>query len=389
MFTQHATSLTPHATSTFAVQTAFRPAFRTGRSLIWALLFTLGTLPGQAEDKSAAPSGPAGAAAAIADRPIPGKATLKDGRILEGTVIEQSGVITVVAEKALYQFPKSDVASFSLSANPPAVPALPDRNESAAAVTDGGQPDKSDSGSHEGAEINEASFADPTGVVAPESTGTEPTPPPVEGEEPPVVAEATEPAPAVVDTTESTILIDDAKNPIVTLHTNRGNLTLELFEDDAPNTVANFVKLCSDKFYKGTRFHRIIKGFMMQGGDPNTKTGNEYTWGQGGPGYRFEDECRPVVKLKNKRGWISMANAGPDTNGSQFFLLFADANYLDGKHTVFGKLSDESMKVLDDVEQNVADPSPGSQKPLSPVFIEDVTVTRKRSHTYGPKVIGQ
>ena len=116
-----------------------------------------------------------------------------------------------------------------------------------------------------------------------------------------------------------------------TIHTNHGPIVIELFEDDAPKTVANFTKLAGEGFYDGVIFHRVIPDFMIQGGDP---TGT----GSGGPGYTFEDEFndRKVV-----RGALAMANAGPNTNGSQFFIVTTEAaSWLDGKHTVFGRVTD-------------------------------------------------
>jgi peptidyl-prolyl cis-trans isomerase B (cyclophilin B) len=122
-----------------------------------------------------------------------------------------------------------------------------------------------------------------------------------------------------------------------TLHTNRGAVELELFPDEAPKTVDNFVSLVRDGFYDGVVFHRVIPDFMIQGGDP---TGT----GTGGPGYQFEDEpnAHKVV-----RGALAMANAGPNTNGSQFFIVTAEAcPWLDGKHTVFGRVT-SGMDVVD------------------------------------------
>jgi cyclophilin family peptidyl-prolyl cis-trans isomerase len=125
-----------------------------------------------------------------------------------------------------------------------------------------------------------------------------------------------------------------------TLHTTEGDVTLELFDDDAPKTVSNFKKLAGEGFYDGVAFHRVIKDFMIQGGDPTES-------GSGGPGYTFEDEINPH---KVVRGALAMANAGPDTNGSQFFIVTTDeAPWLDGKHTVFGRVS-EGMDVVDRLE---------------------------------------
>lgn len=115
-----------------------------------------------------------------------------------------------------------------------------------------------------------------------------------------------------------------------TFETSRGKIVCELFTKDAPKTVNNFVFLARDGFYDGTLFHRVIADFMVQGGDP---TGT----GRGGPGYRFEDECRGNPN-KHQVGSLSMANAGPNTNGSQFFITHVVTDWLDGKHTVFGRV---------------------------------------------------
>jgi peptidyl-prolyl cis-trans isomerase B (cyclophilin B) len=129
------------------------------------------------------------------------------------------------------------------------------------------------------------------------------------------------------------------------LHTNHGDITVELFDEDAPKTVENFTKLASDSFYEGVVFHRVIKDFMIQGGDP---TGT----GSGGPGYTFEDEPN---QHKVVRGALAMANAGPNTNGSQFFIVTKDAApWLDGKHTVFGQVVD-GMDVVDKIEASDTD----------------------------------
>jgi peptidyl-prolyl cis-trans isomerase B (cyclophilin B) len=129
------------------------------------------------------------------------------------------------------------------------------------------------------------------------------------------------------------------------MHTNQGDITLELFDEDAPKTVDNFKKLAGDDFYNGVIFHRVIKDFMIQGGDP---TGT----GRGGPGYTFEDEFNDN---KVVRGALAMANAGPNTNGSQFFIVTVDAApWLDGKHTVFGRVVD-GMDVVDKIEGSATD----------------------------------
>ncbi|MDX6467868.1 MAG: peptidyl-prolyl cis-trans isomerase [Gaiellaceae bacterium] len=144
-----------------------------------------------------------------------------------------------------------------------------------------------------------------------------------------------------------------------TLHTNHGPIAIELFDDDAPKTVANFTKLAGDGFYNGVVFHRIIPDFMIQGGDP---TGT----GSGGPGYTFEDEFNDH---KVVRGALAMANAGPNTNGSQFFIVTTEAaSWLDGKHTVFGRVTD-GMDVVDAISALDTD---ARDRPHTDVVIERV-----------------
>jgi peptidyl-prolyl cis-trans isomerase B (cyclophilin B) len=146
------------------------------------------------------------------------------------------------------------------------------------------------------------------------------------------------------------------------LHTNHGEITIELFDEDAPKTVENFTKLAADKFYEGVIFHRVIKDFMIQGGDP---TGT----GSGGPGYTFEDEQN---EHKIIRGALAMANAGPNTNGSQFFIVTTEAApWLDGKHTVFGHVVD-GMEVVDKIEASDTD---GNDRPKQDAVIERVALS--------------
>ncbi|TAJ15318.1 peptidylprolyl isomerase [Patescibacteria group bacterium] len=154
-----------------------------------------------------------------------------------------------------------------------------------------------------------------------------------------------------------------------TLNTNQGAIVIEFFGDDAPNTVENFKKLAESGYYNGTKFHRVIPGFMVQGGDPFTKDDSlSGKWGTGGPGYTFEDEIH--ANNKNDIGTISMANAGPNTNGSQFFINVANNNFLDPKHTVFGKVVSgmEVVKAIETTKTGEGD------KPLSPMIIESVTI---------------
>lgn len=154
-----------------------------------------------------------------------------------------------------------------------------------------------------------------------------------------------------------------------TLHTNKGDITIDFFDADAPNTVANFTKLAKAGFYDGTKFHRVIKDFMIQGGDPLTKDDAAMArWGTGDPGYKFADEIRH--NNHNVIGTISMANSGPDTNGSQFFINTADNNFLDGKHTTFGRVT-AGIDVVEAIAETTTDPA---DRPLEPMLIESVTV---------------
>jgi peptidylprolyl isomerase len=153
----------------------------------------------------------------------------------------------------------------------------------------------------------------------------------------------------------------------VVMTTNKGAITFELFDDKKPNTVANFVKLAKEGFYNGTRFHRVIKGFMIQGGDPLTKdVSMQAYWGTGGPGYQFADEIG--TENKNVIGSISMANAGPNTNGSQFFINTADNGFLNSKHTAFGRVV-EGMEVVTAIETTKT----GAQdRPVEDMIIEKI-----------------
>ena len=147
-----------------------------------------------------------------------------------------------------------------------------------------------------------------------------------------------------------------------TMTTNHGEITLELFDEDAPKTVDNFRKLARDGFYDGLIFHRVIPDFMIQAGCPQGT-------GTGGPGYKFDDE---INDHRIVRGTLAMANAGPNTNGSQFFIVTADATpWLDGKHTAFGQVT-SGQDVVDAIQSVERD---GRDKPVEPVTMEKVTVS--------------
>jgi cyclophilin family peptidyl-prolyl cis-trans isomerase len=151
-----------------------------------------------------------------------------------------------------------------------------------------------------------------------------------------------------------------------------GTIVVELFENEAPNTVANFVSLVEKDFYDGLTFHRVIPGFMAQGGCPDGTGG-------GGPGYTIDCECYKDDIRRHFRGTLSMANAGPNTNGSQFFLTFLPTSHLNGRHTVFGRVI-EGMDLLSRIQRI----DPESKAPIEPDLILDAEVLRKRDHEYVP-----
>ncbi|TDC73448.1 peptidylprolyl isomerase [Streptomyces hainanensis] len=171
-----------------------------------------------------------------------------------------------------------------------------------------------------------------------------------------------------------------AEQLYATLKTNRGTIEVRLFPNHAPKTVKNFVELAegkrewvnpqtgapsTDKLYDGTVFHRVISGFMIQGGDP---LGN----GTGGPGYKFADEFHPDLAF-NRPYLLAMANAGPGTNGSQFFITVSETTWLTGKHTIFGEVADDAGKQVVDAIVNTAT-NPRTDRPVEDVVIESVTI---------------
>lgn len=167
-------------------------------------------------------------------------------------------------------------------------------------------------------------------------------------------------------------------NRLAVFTTNKGVITLELFEDKMPITTGNFVKLAEEGYYNGTKFHRVIDGFMVQGGDPNTKTENVGSYGQGGPGYTIQDEFVTDPLLSNVRGTIAMANTGqPNSGGSQFFINTVDNLGLDwdkdpasSKHPVFGRVVD-GMDIVDAISKVAVNQR---DLPVEPVVIEKIEV---------------
>jgi peptidylprolyl isomerase len=176
------------------------------------------------------------------------------------------------------------------------------------------------------------------------------------------------------------VFMTNENNPVAEVTTNLGTFKLELFEDTMPITAGNFIKLAEEGFYDGIQFHRVIDGFMIQGGDQITKTDEFFRYGTGGPGYSIPDEHIVGEYLTNIRGTISMANSGPNSGGSQFFINVADNTNLDfdkqpltSKHPVFGHII-AGMDVIDTisaVETNERD------LPLEPVVIESVKIVRQ------------
>ncbi|MEK7582004.1 MAG: peptidylprolyl isomerase [Patescibacteria group bacterium] len=168
--------------------------------------------------------------------------------------------------------------------------------------------------------------------------------------------------------TGNTIKKENMTNQNVIIKTNKGDIEIELFGDKAPNTVANFKKLASEGFYDGIKFHRVIKGFMIQGGDPLSKDESKRAlWGTGGPGYQFADEL--TGQEKYPQGTFAMANAGPNTNGSQFFIVTASPEApLPPAYTVFGKVVN-GMNVALNIEKVETAPN---EQPLENIVIEKV-----------------
>lgn len=167
---------------------------------------------------------------------------------------------------------------------------------------------------------------------------------------------------------ESDISYDENVN--VVLHTNYGDIEIELFLTDTPVTAGNFLTLAEKGFYNEVKFHRVIEGFMIQGGDPNSKGDDEMTYGTGGPGYQIPDEFAPG--LSNTVGTLSMANAGPNTGGSQFFINTADNTFLDGKHAVFGQVVNgmDIVTEIEKVETGFRD------IPTEPVVIQSIEINK-------------
>lgn len=168
------------------------------------------------------------------------------------------------------------------------------------------------------------------------------------------------------------------KNPhegvTATIVTDAGELTLEFFTDKAPGHVKNFITLAQGGSYDGTRFHRVIPGFMIQGGDPNTRGDNRSNWGMGGPGYQIDAEFNDV---HHERGILSMARSqNPNSAGSQFFICHGEASFLDGQYTAFGRLVD-GFEALDAIANAKCKPGGEGSSPVEPVTVQSVRINPK------------
>jgi peptidylprolyl isomerase len=185
------------------------------------------------------------------------------------------------------------------------------------------------------------------------------------------------PSPTPATQASTTLLGEEAitstttkETTMLIMKTTLGDITLELYTKDMPITTGNFLALVKKGFYDDTLFHRVIDGFMIQGGDPLTKDASaQMRWGTGGPGYAIQDEFAP--QYGNVRGSLAMANAGPNTGGSQFFINVADNNFLNGKHPVFGKVV-SGMEVVDAI---VKTPRDRNDRPLTSVKVISVVET--------------
>lgn len=194
-------------------------------------------------------------------------------------------------------------------------------------------------------------------------------------------------APVTTEVTETTLTpealpdyeetMNNDSNPVAVLETTEGIIEIELYEDQMPITAGNFKKLVNEGFYDGIKFHRVIEGFMIQGGDPITKTDDVMRYGTGGPGYSIPDEHVAGENLTNVRGTISMANSGPNSGGSQFFINLVDNDQLDfnkppltSKHPVFGKVVG-GMEIVDAIGAVATN---GADQPLEPVVITKATI---------------
>jgi cyclophilin family peptidyl-prolyl cis-trans isomerase len=190
--------------------------------------------------------------------------------------------------------------------------------------------------------------------------------------------EATMPPPAAPATAGEKKPASHYENKVAELHTSAGEIDIRFFPDVAPNHVKNFIDLAEKGFYNGTKFHRVIPDFMIQGGDPNTVSGSPSTWGTGGSGTYINAEFNAV---KHKRGIVSMArSSSPDSASSQFFIMVADTPSLDNQYSVFGQVT----KGMDVADKIVSAPTGAQNRPIDPVKIEKVVIRAAKDDEKGP-----
>ena len=185
-------------------------------------------------------------------------------------------------------------------------------------------------------------------------------------------------APATTATTEEKKTMADYQNKVAEIHTTAGEIDIRFFPDVAPNHVKNFIDLAQKGFYNGTKFHRVIPGFMVQGGDPNTKSSDTSSWGMGGSGTKVNAEFNSVP---HKRGIVSMARSNdPNSASSQFFIVVKDSNFLDRQYTVFGKVT----KGMDVADKIVNAPRDANDRPNKPTAIEKIVIRDAKADEKGP-----
>jgi cyclophilin family peptidyl-prolyl cis-trans isomerase len=185
-------------------------------------------------------------------------------------------------------------------------------------------------------------------------------------------------ASATTATTEEKKTMADYQNKVAEIHTTAGEIDIRFFPDVAPNHVKNFIDLAQKGFYNGTKFHRVIPGFMVQGGDPNTKSSDTSTWGTGGSGTLLKAEFN---EIPHKRGIVSMARSNdPNSASSQFFIVVKDSNFLDRQYTVFGQVT----KGMDVADKIVGAPRNASDRPDKPVAIEKIVIRDAKADEKGP-----
>jgi peptidyl-prolyl cis-trans isomerase B (cyclophilin B) len=210
-----------------------------------------------------------------------------------------------------------------------------------------------------------------------EATGTTTTTETTATTETTVTETAPAPPPAPATITEEKKPMDN-KDKVAVLKTTAGDIEIRFFPDVAPNHVKNFIELSEKGFYNGTKFHRVIPGFMVQGGDPNTKSGDPMSWGTGGSGKNLKAEFN---RVPHKRGIVSMARAqSPDSASSQFFIVVKDSNFLDNQYTVFGQVT----KGMDVADKIVNTPRGANDRPNNPTEIQSVTIRPARDDERGP-----